>query len=108
MQNISVCVYCGSRSGKIPAYTQAAKDLGDGIGKRNWRLVYGAGDIGLMGTVARAAQASDAQVFGVIPTHLLKAEVGKIDLSSFIVTENMHERTRAIAVVGVAELEVIK
>jgi uncharacterized protein (TIGR00730 family) len=96
MQNISVCVYCGSRSGKIPAFTHAAKDLGVGIGKRNWRLVYGAGDIGLMGTVARDAQASDAQIFGVIPTHLLKAEVGKTDLSSFIVTENMHERKKVM------------
>jgi uncharacterized protein (TIGR00730 family) len=96
MKKISVCVYCGSRNGKTQAYEQAAKDLGVGIGTRKWQLVYGAGNTGLMGTVARAARASDAQVFGVIPTHLLKAEVGKIDLSSFIVTENMHERKKVM------------
>jgi uncharacterized protein (TIGR00730 family) len=60
------------------------------------RLVYGAGDVGLMGAVAREAQAAGGDTFGVIPEHLLQREVGKTDLTRFIVTENMHERKKVM------------
>jgi predicted Rossmann-fold nucleotide-binding protein len=53
MHTFSVCVYCGSRLGARPRYAEAAEELGRGLAQREWRLVYGAGDIGLMGTVAR-------------------------------------------------------
>lgn len=92
----SVCVYCGSRPGADPAYAEAAKSLGKAIADNNWRLVYGAGDVGLMGLVARATQTANGDTFGVIPTHLLNAEVGKKDLTRFIVTENMHERKKVM------------
>lgn len=92
----SVCVYCGSRFGTDPAYRNAATDLGSALAANGWRLVYGAGDVGLMGTVAVAAQIDGAQTFGVIPEHLMKWEVGKRDLSQFIVTENMHERKKVM------------
>ena len=91
MQKISICVYCGSRSGKHPEYAQQAETLGAGIAKRAWRLVYGAGDVGLMGSVAHGAQINGTSTFGVIPNHLLEEEVGKTDLTNFIITENMHE-----------------
>ena len=48
----SVCVYCGSRAGADPAYTAEAEALGRAIAGEGWRLVYGAGDVGLMGSVA--------------------------------------------------------
>ncbi len=92
----SVCVYCGSRSGNNPAYAVAATQLGTALARNRLRLVYGAGDIGLMGAVARAAQAAGGETFGVIPVHLLDLEVGKRDLSSFVVTENMHERKKVM------------
>ncbi|WP_432449763.1 TIGR00730 family Rossman fold protein [Aliiroseovarius marinus] len=92
----SVCVYCGSRFGQDPAYDAAARALGAALADENWRLVYGAGDVGLMGAVAEAAQGAGAATFGVIPEHLLKWEVGKRDLTSFIVTENMHERKKVM------------
>ncbi|UWQ15532.1 TIGR00730 family Rossman fold protein [Aliiroseovarius sp. M344] len=92
----SVCVYCGSRFGSDPAYREAATALGTALAANDWRLVYGAGDVGLMGTVAAAAQAAGAATFGVIPEHLLKWEVGKRDLTTFIVTENMHERKKVM------------
>ncbi|WP_371169752.1 TIGR00730 family Rossman fold protein [Aliiroseovarius sp. 2305UL8-7] len=92
----SVCVYCGSRFGDDPAFTEAASSLGRVLAENNWRLVYGAGDVGLMGAVADAAQAAGAETFGVIPEHLLNWEVGKRDLTSFIVTENMHERKKVM------------
>ncbi len=92
----SICVYCGSRMGARPAYEAAARTTGEMLARRGWRLVYGAGDIGLMGTVARAAQGAGGETFGVIPTHLLRHEVGKRDLTSFVITENMHERKKVM------------
>lgn len=96
MNAFSVCVYCGSRHGSRPAYAEAAEALGRGLATRGWRLVYGAGDVGLMGTVARAAQAAGGDTFGVIPTHLLEREVGKTDLTRHVVTETMHERKKVM------------
>ncbi len=66
------------------------------LARQNWRLVYGAGDVGLMGEVARSAQDSGGQTFGVIPVHLVEREVGKRDLSHFVITENMHERKKVM------------
>ena len=92
----SVCVFCGSRSGINPSYTVAARDVGTLIASREWRLVYGAGDVGLMGEVARAALAAGALTLGVIPTHLMAREKGKRDLTTLIITENMHERKKVM------------
>ncbi len=92
----SVCVFCGSRFGTNPAYKAAAHETGTAVAQNGWRLVYGAGDVGLMGEVANATQAAGGEVFGVIPVHLFEREVGKRDLSSFIITENMHERKKVM------------
>lgn len=92
----SICVFCGASAGKNPAFATAARAMGRAIAQNNWRLVYGAGDVGLMGEVARAAQTAGASSLGVIPTHLLALEVGKRDLTQFIVTENMHERKKVM------------
>ena len=90
----SVCIYCGSRDGARPAYAWAATDVGEILARKGWRLVYGAGDVGLMGRVAKAAQTAGGRTFGVIPVHLLDMEVGKRDLDTFIITETMHERKK--------------
>ena len=92
----SVCVYCGSRDGRDPAYAKAAEDTGAMLAAHAWRLVYGAGDVGLMGRVANATQTAGGATFGVIPTHLLDWEVGKRDLDTFIITETMHERKKVM------------
>jgi len=92
----SVCVFCGSREGNDPKLGQAADDFGTAIGANGWRLVYGAGDVGLMGRVAKAAQAAGAVTFGVIPQHLVDREIGKSDLDSYVVTETMHERKKVM------------
>lgn len=96
MSQKSVCVYCGSRNGTNPAYSQAASQFGTLLANEGWRLVYGAGDVGLMGEVARAAQSAGGDTFGVIPVHLLRREVGKTDLTRFVVTETMHERKKVM------------
>lgn len=92
----SICVFCGARTGSNPAHTAAAQATGAMIAALGWRLVYGAGDVGLMGEVARAAQSAGAATFGVIPTHLMKAEAGKRNLTQFVITEDMHERKKVM------------
>lgn len=92
----SVCVYCGSRDGVSATYAQSAQDTGHMLVRNDWRLVYGAGDVGLMGRVANAVQSAGGKTFGVIPTHLLSWEVGKRDLDSFVITETMHERKKVM------------
>lgn len=92
----SVCVFCGSRPGRNPAHAAAARTLGEAIAAEGWRLVYGAGDVGLMGEVARTAQGAGARTMGVIPTHLMAREKGKRDLSQLVVTEDMHERKKVM------------
>ncbi|PZQ51361.1 MAG: TIGR00730 family Rossman fold protein [Rhodovulum sulfidophilum] len=92
----SICVFCGSRDGGDPAYAAAARELGAALAAEGHRLVYGAGDVGLMGAVARAAMAAGGDTFGVIPEHLVRREVGKRDLATFVVTETMHERKKVM------------
>ena len=92
----AVCVYCGSRMGGRPAYRSAAEETGTRLAQKGWRLVYGAGDVGIMGIVAGAAQAAGGETLGVIPQHLLAREAGKRDLTQFVVTENMHERKKVM------------
>ncbi|RDC74391.1 TIGR00730 family Rossman fold protein [Rhodovulum sp. 12E13] len=92
----SVCVYCGSRDGADPAFAADAEAVGALLATRGWRLVYGAGDVGLMGRVARAAQAAGGVTLGVIPEHLMAREVGKRDLDTLVVTETMHERKKVM------------
>ncbi|WP_299740295.1 TIGR00730 family Rossman fold protein [uncultured Roseobacter sp.] len=96
MRPKSVCVYCGSRPGADPAYLKDAEDMGQALALEGWRLVYGAGDVGLMGAVARSAQQAGAETFGVIPKHLVDWEVGKTDLTSYVITETMHERKKVM------------
>ncbi|MDB6453420.1 TIGR00730 family Rossman fold protein [Falsirhodobacter sp. 20TX0035] len=88
--SMSVCVFCGSRPGNRPAYMTAASETGQMIARNGWRLVYGAGDVGLMGEVARGA--ASGETLGVIPEHLMAREQGRRDVTHFVVTDNMHVR----------------
>lgn len=92
----SVCVFCGSRPGRNPAYVEAARATGRLIAAEGWRLVYGAGDVGLMGETARAAKDAGATTLGVIPVHLMQREQGKRDLTTLVITEDMHERKKVM------------
>lgn len=90
----SVCVFCGARNGNRASYTQAARDTGAMIAANGWRLVYGAGDVGLMGEVARAAQDAGGSAMGIIPQHLMGREKGRELLTTMVVTQDMHERKK--------------
>lgn len=94
---LSVCVYCGSRHGANPEFTAAARDVGRLIGERGWRLIYGGGNVGLMGEVADATLGAGGEVVGVIPERLVQKEVGHFGLTELRVVRTMHERKRAMA-----------
>ncbi|MGD1923431.1 MAG: TIGR00730 family Rossman fold protein [Paracoccaceae bacterium] len=89
---LSVCLFCGSRPGNRPEFTATGQELGQRLAAAGHRLVYGAGDRGLMGETARAMQLAGGHVTGVIPQHLVDAEIGKTDVDDYIVTDNMHQR----------------
>jgi uncharacterized protein (TIGR00730 family) len=88
----ALCVYCGASSGSDPVFTEAAHQLGTDMAKSGLDLVYGAGGIGLMGTVARAVLAGGGHVTGVIPDFLKSREVDLKEIQELIVTRDMHER----------------
>ena len=97
MRPFSVCVYCGSRPGELPAYADAARAIGTEIGRRGWQLVYGGGRAGLMGEVADAALAAGAHAVGVIPESLMGRELGHRGLTELHVVQTMHERKTMMA-----------
>ena len=88
----SVCVFCGSRPGNNPAYVAAARETGTAIAKRGWRLVYGGGQIGIMGAVADAALAAGGEVVGVIPRSLMTKEIPHPGVTRMHVVTSMHRR----------------
>ena len=94
----SICLYCGSRLGANPLYAEAARETGALLAEAGYRLVYGAGDRGLMGEAASAMKAAGGHITGFIPSHIIEWEVGKRDIDSLILTETMHERKKLMFV----------
>ncbi len=90
----SICVYCGSAHGNNPAFAEAARSLGLAMAKADIRLVYGGGNVGLMGTVAQGVLDGGGQVTGIIPSFLKTRERMLSAVKDLIVTEDMHERKR--------------
>ena len=88
----AVCVYCGSNAGSRPSYAARAAALGTRLAQEKLALVYGGGNVGLMGIVADAALAAGGEVVGVIPAQLVDWEVAHRGLSRLEVVANMHER----------------
>lgn len=93
----SVCVFCGSSPGRRPDYTTAARTLGDALAETGRRLVYGGGNVGLMGVLADAALEAGGEVVGVIPRHLVDREVAHSGLTDLRVVNSMHERKQVMA-----------
>jgi uncharacterized protein (TIGR00730 family) len=92
-----VCVYCGANVGARPAYAEAATRLGRLLGERGLGLVYGGGNVGLMGVLADAALLAGAEVIGVIPQALMARELGHQGCKVLRVVGTMHERKAAMA-----------
>ncbi len=92
----SVAVFCGASMGHSPAFREAAAALGGGIARAGWRLVYGGGNLGLMGVVADAALSAGGEVVGVIPEFLRRREVAHAGVEQMVVTDSMHTRKTAM------------
>ena len=88
----SICVYCGSNAGSKIVYSERAAALGDRIAKEGLRLIYGGGNVGLMGVVANAVLEAGGQVTGVIPKQLADWEVAHRGLTELEIVGSMHER----------------
>jgi uncharacterized protein (TIGR00730 family) len=88
----SICVFCGSARGNDPAYVESARQLGADIAARGFRLVFGAGNVGLMGETARAAAAGGAPVIGVLPQYLRHVEPPLKSVAETIITPSIQER----------------
>lgn len=93
----SVAVFCGSRNGASPIYTEGAKAVGKELAKRNITLVYGAASIGVMGAVADSVLENGGHAIGVMPDFLKRKEIVHPNLSELIIVESMHERKAKMA-----------
>ena len=92
-----ICVFCGSSMGARPEYAEAARATGRLIAQRGLGLVYGGGEVGLMGVLANAAMAAGGEVIGVIPEALMRMEVSHPELTALHVVNTMHERKAMMA-----------
>ena len=93
----SVCVYCGASPGMTPDYASAARQLAATLVKHELRLVYGGGNVGLMGVIADEVLRLGGQAIGVIPQALMDKEVGHTGLTELHIVHNMHERKALMA-----------
>ena len=93
----AIAVFCGSKKGNRPEYEEAARDTGNLFLKKNIRLVYGGGGVGLMGVVAKTIMKKNGHVTGVITDFLQGVEGIDIELSDLIVVPTMHERKQKMA-----------
>jgi uncharacterized protein (TIGR00730 family) len=88
----NVCVYCGSSEGNDPRFAEAADELGAALAAANLGLVFGGGEDGLMGRVARAVVSGGGRVTGIIPKFLMKREHAMLSVAELIVVDDMHQR----------------
>lgn len=93
----TVCVYCGSSPGADPAYTAAARAVGERLAVSGRRIVYGGGRVGVMGALADAALAAGGEVVGVIPQSLVEREAAHRGLTELRIVRSMHERKAVLA-----------
>lgn len=93
----SLCVYCGSSTGRIEAYAEAARALAAAMVERGIRLVYGGASVGIMGVVADEVLRLGGEAVGVIPESLMRKELAHAGLTEMHVTPSMHARKTLMA-----------
>jgi uncharacterized protein (TIGR00730 family) len=94
---MNICVFCGSATGNNPIFSQTAKELGSLLGSNGHTLIYGGGNIGLMGVVADSVLKANGNVVGVIPNFLFDLEVAHTGITQLIRVGSMHERKQKMA-----------
>lgn len=90
----NICVYCGSSGQVAGFYKEAAIRLGQVLGENGRTLVYGGGNVGLMGLVANATMQHGGQAIGIIPEHIESREISNTNLTELHVVGSMHERKK--------------
>lgn len=93
----AICVFCGSRTGVNPMFQETARKLGEALAERNLSLVYGGGNIGLMGVLADAVLAGGGEVTGVIPNALVARELIHVGVKDMRIVDSMHARKALMA-----------
>ncbi|MES1260229.1 MAG: TIGR00730 family Rossman fold protein [Acidobacteriota bacterium] len=93
----SVCVFCGSSFGRRQAYADAAVEVGRLLAQRQITLIYGGGNVGLMGVAADACLAAGGRVIGVIPQSMVEREIAHLALTDLRIVRSMHERKALMA-----------
>lgn len=93
----AIAVYCASNRGDDPVYARAAASFGRLLAERGIRLVYGGGEVGLMGVLAEAVRGAGGEVFGVITGALVEKEIANPGLTDLTVVDTMHERKAAMS-----------
>ena len=94
---MNICVFCGSATGTNPVYADSARELGILLAKSSHSLIYGGGNVGLMGILADSVLCNNGEVVGVIPDFLLQREVGHRGVSRLEIVESMHHRKKRMA-----------
>ena len=93
----SICVFCGASSGQNAIYASAAASFGELLAKENIELVWGGGNVGLMGVVADNVLAEGGRAYGVIPSFMAERELAHPQASEMVVVDSMHTRKAAMA-----------
>lgn len=93
----SICVYCGSQVGALPSYQEHAKLLAKTLVENDLQLIYGGGNIGLMGVLADEVMRLNGRVIGVIPIALHEKEVAHLSITELHIVKDMHERKAKMA-----------
>ncbi len=88
----NLLLFCGSSTGNDPEIVDMARDLGKFLAENKFRLIYGGGNVGLMGIIANSVMQHGGEVIGIIPEFLMVREVGHVEVTEFYVVKSMHER----------------
>jgi len=88
----NLLLFCGSSTGNDPEIVDMARDLGKFLAENKFRLIYGGGNVGLMGIIANSVMQNGGEVIGIIPEFLMVREVGHVEVTEFYVVKSMHER----------------
>ncbi len=88
----SICVFCGSSTGNNPAFVEGAKDFAKYMVEQNLQLIYGGGNVGLMGVIADEVLSLGGEVIGVMPTHIVRHEIAHVGLTRMYEVDSMAER----------------
>ena len=94
---MNICVFCGSSVGNDVGFSNTTSELGKLIGINGHTLIYGGGNIGLMGVLADSVLHSGGKVIGVIPDFLFQKEVAHTGITELVIVASMHERKQRMA-----------